>query len=323
MKKITSIFFLAVIAGACNQSPNKSAKTIDKTDSIIFHKMLDNYWDERMQLFPLEATTNGDNRFNDQLRNDGSAAFLKKSKDFFTKYSEYLKKIDRNTLSDNDKISFDIFNREMSISLEGFNYHPEYMPINQFWSLPLSFPQLGSGEGNQPFVTVKDYDNFLGRITGFSIWTDTAIANMRTGIRKGYVLPKALVEKIIPQMESIPADDVTKSIFYGPINKMPSSFSDADKKRLTEAYAKAINDQINKAYKKLGEFFKDEYLPKARTTSGIDTIPQGKETYQYLIRYWTTTDKTPDEVFNLGLQEVATIRAEMEKVKNRWALKAT
>lgn len=321
MKKVTSVIFLALIAGACNQSPKKNATSTVKTDSVRFHKMLDNYWDERMQLFPLEATANGDNRFNDQLRNDGSAAFLKKSKDFFTKYNEGLKKIDRNTLNGNDKISYDIFSREMAISLEGFNYHPEYMPINQFLGLPLSFPQLGSGEGNQPFVTVKDYDNFLSRITGFSIWTDTAIANMRTGIRKGYVLPRKLVEKIIPQMEAIPVEDVTKSIFYGPINKMPASFNEADKKRLTEAYSKAIKEQINKAYAKLGEFFKEEYLPKARLTSGIDSIPQGKETYQYLIKYWTTTNKTPEEVFNLGLQEVATIRAEMEKVKKQVGFK--
>ena len=85
---------------------------------------------------------------------------------------------------------------------EGFQFHDELMPINQFWSLPLTMGQLGSGEGNQPFKTVKDYDNWLKRIDGFVDWADTAIANFNKGIAVGMVLPKALVIKMIPQLEA-------------------------------------------------------------------------------------------------------------------------
>ncbi|UKJ07861.1 DUF885 domain-containing protein [Solitalea lacus] len=310
MKKTTSALCIALLAGACSNPDSKHEE-----NSVAFNKMLDHYWEERMKLFPLEATANGDNRYNDQLPIDGSTAFLKESKAFFTKYSNEVKSFDREKLTDEQKVSFDIFKREMEISIEGFNYHSEYLPINQFTCMPLSFPQLGSGSGNQPFNTVKDYDNFLGRINGFTIWADTAIANMRIGISKGYILPKSLVVKIIPQMDAIPCNDITKSIFYEPIAKLPLDFSEADKKRIMTAYTKAISEQINPTYQKLATFFKKEYLPKARTTSGIDAIPQGKEAYQYLIKYWTTTNKTPQEVYNLGLQQVANIRSEMEKVK--------
>ncbi|POY38938.1 DUF885 domain-containing protein [Solitalea longa] len=312
MKKSTLLIYLTFIAVACS-GPSKKGEA--PSDNKAFHKMLDNYWDERMKLFPLEATTYGDNRYNDLLPNDGSQAYIAEAKAFFNKYNNECNGFDREQLNENDKISYDIFHREMSMSLEGFSYHTEYLPINQFWSLPLTFPQLGSGSGNQPFATVKDYDNFLSRINGFTVWADTAVANMRTGIAKGYILPKALVVKIIPQMTAIANIDASKSIFYGPITKFPNDFNEADKKRLTEAYTKAIVEQINPTYQKLGDFFKNEYLPKARTNSGIDAIPQGKDLYQYLIRYWTTTQKTPQEVYDLGLEQVAAIRSDMEKVK--------
>ncbi|MCO4292760.1 DUF885 domain-containing protein [Solitalea sp. MAHUQ-68] len=313
MKKSTLFICLSLLSIACKQRPAKEVRTENSNEA--FHKMLENYWEDRMKMFPLEATANGDNRYNDQLPNDGSTAFIQQSKAFYSKYNEAVKAFDREKLNDNDKISYDIFSREMNMALEGYNFHSEYLPVNQFWSLTITLPQLGSGSGSQPFATVKDYDNFLGRINGFSVWADTALTNMRTGIAKGYVLPRALVIKVIPQLEAIPTKDVTKSIFYGPINNFPKDFNDADKKRLTEAYTKAINEKINPSYQKLATFFKTEYLPKARTSSGIDAIPQGKELYQYLINYWTTTNKTPQEVYDLGLQQVANIRSEMEKVK--------
>ncbi|HUM46512.1 MAG TPA: DUF885 domain-containing protein, partial [Chitinophagales bacterium] len=191
----------------------------------------------------------------------------------------------------------------------------ELMPINQFWSLTLTMGQLGSGTGNQPFKTVKDYENWLGRINGFTVWCDTAIGNMRQGMTTGMVYPKILMERVLPQLKSIVVTDVTKSLFYQPILNMPSlNFSEEDNKRLTELYAKAVSDQINPSYQKLYDFIKNEYLPKCRTAPGISSIPGGDDYYQHLIKYWTTTDMTADQVFELGQTEVRRIRSEMESV---------
>jgi uncharacterized protein (DUF885 family) len=104
---------------------------------------------------------------------------------------------------------------------------------------------------------------------------------------------------------------------------LPKDFSEADKKRLTEAYKKAIVEEIVPTYKKLGNFIKNEYIPKTRSTSGIDALPQGKELYAYLVKYWTTTDKTPEEIYQTGIKEVARIRGEMEKVKEQVGFKGT
>lgn len=140
-------------------------------------------------------------------------------------------------------------------------------------------------------------------------------------MQNNFVLPKALVIKIIPQMEAMIVTDSSKNIFYGPVNNFPSSFSDSLKNEMRNKYANAINTYLIPSYKKLGIFLKDEYLPHARASTGFDSLPGGEKMYRYLIRYWTTTDKTPDEIYNTGLAEVKRIRGEMEKVKNETGFK--
>jgi uncharacterized protein (DUF885 family) len=131
----------------------------------------------------------------------------------------------------------------------------------------------------------------------------------------GNVLPKALVTKMIPQCRDLVTKDVAKSVFWGPINKMPKDFSADDRKRLTEAYTNAITQTINPTFTKLANFLQTEYLPKARTTSGINALPNGDKYYNYLIRYWTTAQMTPDQIYALGEKEVARIRTEMDSIK--------
>src|SRR5437867_4285017 len=153
----------------------------------------------------------------------------------------------------------------MQMSLEGLSFHNNYIPFNQVWGRPLDMGQMGSGSGIQPFKTIKDYDNWIQRATAFTAWADSAITYFRKGISAIYVLPKTLVTKMVPQMEAMVVNDVTKSIFYDPITNMPKDFSDSDKQRLTTAYTNLINEQIITSYKKLSDFLKNEYLPKART----------------------------------------------------------
>ena len=109
------------------------------------------------------------------------------------------------------------FKREMEMNIEGFGFHDNYIPSNQFTGLPLSLAQMGSGEGMQPFKTVKDYDNWIKRATAFSVWTDSAIVYFKKGIAAGFVLPKSLVIKMVPQMQGMITDSVQGSLFYGPV----------------------------------------------------------------------------------------------------------
>ena len=323
MKKIalTGLFAATLLAGCDQQKTAENEASAYTAPSLKSVKDIDKlfayYWEESSRLFPLEATNQGDNRFNDQLPNDGTRAFREELRAFYQKYLDGLHKFKRADLSLNDKTSYDILEYDLQNKLQGLKLNTWMMPFQQFWGLPLSMGQYGSGEGVQPFKTAQDYDNWLGRVRGFSVWADTAISNFRQGMKAGVVLPRALVLKMIPQMRAMQTKDATQSLFYGPINKLPANLSAADKQRLPAAYQQAILTELVPTYKKLGDFLETEYLPQARASTGIGALPGGPELYRYFVKTWTTTDKTPEEIYQTGLKEVARIRQEMEKVKQQ------
>src|ERR1044072_7208536 len=284
MKKFVFPFILAAVLFACNTKQESMKKDDNKELATLFA----NYYEERLQLFPLDATSTGDNRYNDKMYADFTDSYRAKLKEFWQRNADLLAKFDRESLNENDQISYDIFKREMEMNIEGLNFHDNYIPCQQFWGLPLTMGQLGSGDGNQPFKTVKDYDNWVERAKQFSVWADSAIVYFRKGIDANFVLPAILVERMLPQMDAMVTDTATKSLFYEPINKMPASFSAADKDRLTKSYVALITENLVPSYKKLGTFLRQEYLPKARTTTGVNALPNGDAYYKYLIRYWTT-----------------------------------
>ena len=172
----------------------------------------------------------------------------------------------------------------MESDLEGLKLNTWMMPFSQFWGLPIRWASSARATGIQPFKTVKDYDNWLGRVRGFPAWADSAIGNFRQGMGAGVVLPRALVVKMIPQLRGLVVTDPTKSLFYGPITKFPASLfgrrQSAPDRRLQEA----ISTELVPTYRKLGDFLKNEYLPKARTTTGIAAVPGGPEIYRYAVR---------------------------------------
>ena len=327
MKKFIYLF-LITFSLSCNS--NKHSQAISGNGELA--ATLESYYNERMELFPMEATYNGDTSYNDLL----PAAFTDSYRDqltfFYKKYKLALGKFDPVSLNDNDKKSLDILNYELDMYLRGLNLNfigssfiseNRYIPFDQFIGVPLSLGQMGSGTGTQPFKTVKDYDNWLKRAAAFSVWSDSAIVAFKKGIAINYVLPKAVVIKMIPQLMGLISQDATKSLFYGPVNRMPSSFSEADKKRLTSSFVEVIDRQIVPAYKKLAVFLQTEYLLKARTTTGINALQGGDELYAYFVKYWTTTNKTPDEIYKTGLLEVKRIREEMELIKNQVGFKGS
>ena len=311
MKRTLILLSIFSLLAACKLSNSNQTMEDNKELTVL----LDKYYEERLQLFPLEATLTGDNRYNDKLYIDFTDSYRQKENEFFNRYLIYITKFEREALNDNDKLSYDIFKRDMQLNLEGLTFHDNYTPLNQFQSAHLIFGQLGSGSVIQPFKTVKDYDDWLKRMAVFPAYTDSAIVYFTKGMVTGFVLPKAVVIKMVPQMQSMVVSNASQSLFYGPITHIPATFTDADKKRLTDEYTKAINEQITPSFKKLANFLQNDYLPKARTTTGIGTVPDGDKYYSYLIRQQTTTNKTPDEIYNIGLSEVKRIRSEMEQIK--------
>lgn len=286
-----------------------------------FQRMLDFYYEDVLRLNPTTATFKGDDRYNDQLENSISADYRKQSLSLLKRYTDSLHRYDVTKLSNKDQLSYRIFEYELQNRTEASKYDTYLTPVSQMQDFRITFSQMGSGAGTHPFKTVKDYDDFLKRMNGFVAWADTAIANMRKGMKLGIVQPRVVMVKVIPQIKTVMTDSAHKSMFYKPIQNMPATFSTEDKSRLTKAYTQAITNLINPTYKRLLDFIEKEYLPATRESVGLLALPNGKETYNFRVRSWTTTNITPDEVFELGKSEVARIRKEMESIKNEVGFK--
>ena len=325
MKKTFFKVILALSVFAMIFSCKKSDSPLTKVTPVELDSIASNYYEQYLKLYPLEATAQGDLRYNDQLPINIDKDFISGEISFYNSVQNQLKKVDYKNLSDDQKTVYDVLDYTLKDKIERYAYHPEYIPFTQFGGLPLDFPLLGSGQGSQPFKTEKDYDDWLKRAEKFPDWMDTAIENFRTGIANNYVLPKKLVVKMIPQMKAdeIITTNFDKNIFYGPIKNFPKSFNAAQKDKFTVLYKDMITKKIIPTYTKMGNFLETEYLPKARNTDGINALPKGNEIYTYYAKSWTTTGKTPEEINKIGLEQVAMLRNEMEKVKQQVGFNGT
>jgi uncharacterized protein (DUF885 family) len=273
------------------------------------------YSEEEARLFPFNATSQGDNRYNDQFPNDQTQAYRDLVRSFYQRYRTQLQQLERARLNATDQTSYDMLMYTLDQRLAGFAFNNWMMSFNQFNNFPSSLVQLGAGTGAQPFKTVQDYDQWLSRLRGFPAWADSAISNFRRGMRAGVVLPKALVPKMVSQLRVVAVADPTENLFYGPVTKFPASFSATDKARLTPLFEQAIRRDVVAPYQKLADFLETEYLPQARASSGVQALPQGAARYAYAVQFWTTTGKTPEQIYQTGMAEVARIQARMEQVK--------
>ena len=321
MKRI--VLVLVGVWGLMAGTGQAQQPTPTATSAALLNNLFNSYWDDRARLFPLLATAQGDNRFNDRLPNDQTRAFRQQQARLYRRYLNDLLNIDRARLGADDKLSYDIFQYEMRTRLEGLHLNTWMMPFAQVYSLPTTLVQLGTGTGAQPFRTVRDYDNWLARVGHFPAWADSAMANFRQGAKAAVVLPRVLVQKMVPQLQVQVVADPTRSIFYGPIERLPASFSEADRARLTAAYQQAIATDLVPTYRRLADYLQNEYLPLARNSTALGDVPGGAEMYRYEVRMMTTTTRDPDAIYQTGLAEVKRIRAAMEAVKKQVGYRGT
>src|SRR6185503_15088507 len=172
-------------------------------------------------------------RYNDKLYADFTESYHSTLKSFFQQYLDSLQQYNRDSMIENDQISYDILQYEMTTDMEGLKFHNNYFPLDQFNGIHIEMGKMGTGTGNQPFLTVKNYENWLGRVKAFDVYVDSAIEYFRKGIATGEVLPKTIVLKMIPECRGMEVSDPTKSLFYGPIENFPADFPDSIKARLT------------------------------------------------------------------------------------------
>nr|WP_294776808.1 DUF885 domain-containing protein [uncultured Flavobacterium sp.] len=298
-----------------------NCKSEEKTGNI--NTIAKSYFNDKNALNPLEATLNGQTEFNDQLVFEMTDTHRNTQATFYDKYEKELATVDTTALTEEEKNSFDIIAWEVSIGKDLLKQKAHLMPIHQFWGTHLTMGQFASGESAQPFKTEKDYQNFLKRMETYSVWIDSAMVYMKKGMQEKIVLPKALAEKIVPQFQDVITPKVEDNLFYSSCKKFPADFTPDQKNNLSKQYAALINEKLTPQFQKFITFMKTEYVPACRTTSGIGSLNGGNELYKVYVKQWTTTNKTPEEIHELGLKEVARIKAEMEKVKTQVGFKGT
>ena len=293
----------------------------DNNTSLKINEVFENYYQENLKLYPLNATRQGDIRYNDFLPNNLTDEFRNKEKIYYLNYVNQLNKFDDNKFNEDDKLSKKVMLWECTRNLERLDFNEHLTPINQMWTLQLDIGQFAAGLSAQPFKTIKDYNNWLKRIDDYLLWLKSVEDRMREGIENGHVLPKSLIKKVIPQLEVILNPDLNLNLFYSPIRQFPSFFSDKEKSTLKKDYKNMVLNKIIPAYKVLHEFMKNEYLKFGRDSSGIDALENGLNYYNYSIKLYTTTNMTADEIHNLGLSEVGRISSEMESIKDKVGFK--
>ena len=317
MKSLSAAILAAtLIMSACSGGQQEAAtateNAIDASPTLA--TLFDEHFERNLELNPLSATSIGDDRYDDRMAITMSQEYRDADRQLDEEFLGRLLGIDRDALDYQEQLSYDIFKIRREQSLEGKQFPSHLQPMNQFYLMTNFFVQLGSGTSMHSFKTVKNYDDFLSRADDIIVNIDLAIENMKEGMHSGVVQPKVLMEKVVPQIEAHIVDSAEESNFWMPIAKMPEDFSTEERERLTAAYRVAIEDKFIPAFERLNNFIGDEYIAASRETVGLGDQPNGANWYAYMVKLRTTTDMSPDEIHQIGLDEVARIHGEMRGV---------
>ena len=285
------------------------------SESGRFNQWLDLQWEETLKRQPVLATSLGDTRYNGQLVNTTTAAWRSENTRYLQRQLKQLNSFNRKKLSDKDRLSYGILELDLKDALKAQRF-PEWMlPLSQTGGMPSFLAQLGSGRSIQPFRNTRDYDDWIQRLTQALPIMDGIIGNLRAGTSKGVTQPRPVMEKVLPQLSALIVTQPEESIFWGPIKAFPDGVPALERERITAQLRALLKDRVLPAYQRLHDFVRDEYLPKARTTTAWSDLPDGNAWYAHQVQANTTTALTPAAIHALGLQEVSRILQEMEAVR--------
>ncbi len=279
--------------------------------------LIDEHWAWWLKGAPIQATLLGVRTYDEQL-DDPSLAFADRRAAEAAAFLKRLDAISDAGLSPANRVNKAILHRMLSEQVEGNGFGQRTMLFSSIGSWHQSFAALPD---MLPFFTKADYDSYLTRLDLYPAYNKASIETVRAGLNKGYVQPCEPMKAFGATITASIAKDPEASTFYKPFKaKKPSTISDADWAAMQARAKAAITAKINPAYQALSDFYEKDYAPKCRTSIGASALPQGPAWYAYQVRVMTTTTRTPEEIHQLGLSEVARIRAEMDEVARKSGL---
>ena len=280
------------------------------SDTKALHKLLENDWNKRVEQYPEWATQLGDNRFNDKLNDASYETIIRlqgESKELLNK----IKDIDRSVLSVEDQLNYDLFLNDLIHGMKGFEYLLYLIPVTQMGGIQIGFAGISN---YMPFKSVSDYENYISRMRAFPKKVEQTIDLMRRGVEVGWVPPKIVLDAVPDQIKTQFDRPVEDSPLFEPFVEFHRSVSSDDQERLSREIKHVIENDVYVSYRSLLSFFLEDYLPHCRESIACIDFPKGDEYYQYLIKGYTTTDLTAQEIHEIGVNEVARIRSEMRTV---------
>ena len=306
MTRLAAVSVLAVLLLAPplrGQAPDEGAR---------LHAFLDAEWEWSLEQNPLQASFLGDRRYNDRWSDVSIAAIERRHAHLLDAHRRLLA-IDRARLSEADRLNYDLYARGLERQIDEHKH--------RLWLIPLDhgggIQSIAEYAALLRFQSVKDYDDWIARMQAFPALTDQTIALMRVGAAEGRMWPRVTLDRVPSQIEGQIFQDPTESPFYAPFQRIPDSIPAVERERLQAAAARAIATSVIPSYRRLHEFFVEDYLPRAPVRVGIGSFADGAAAYAALARRYTTTDRTPAEIHEIGLREVARIRAEMETIRKQ------
>ena len=321
---------VSLLAGCATPSPTEAVATPQAprpTPSQALAALFRESDEASLRRNPVQALARGDLRYADRLGDTFSDAYYDAEREAARADLASLAAIDREALSGDDRVAYDVFKWQRAMDLKGLEGEvfaaTMVRPIDHFNGFHTAFAELSSGEGIAPYKTVKDYENGLSRARDFVRLADGAVARMEQGLAAGVVQPKLVMANVLEQLDAMLAEGVEGSSFYRPVANFPAEVPETDRLRLRTAYVQSISTEIRPALTRLRDFVRDRYLPRARESVGLQDMKGGPALYRHLVALSTTTDMTPDEIHRIGLAEVERLHKEMEAVKTQVGFKGT
>ena len=305
-----SVILIAAIVGIASNFAYSYLSTEKKNaDEIKFEEFLDENWETTLEKSPYFASLLGDKRYDDKVSSNSVADFYD-NRDYEEYVLKVLDSINSDNLSEENQLNYRLLKLDYEVSLEGRKYPSFYMRLNQRGGVQDYYDY-----GNRlNFTTEADYLNWFERVKGYTQNVKNSLINNREGLSKGYTQPRLVTEGVVSQIESLLDAEIDSHPYLRVFLGSTEVLGKDDAQELISEVKTYILEELNPAYQELATFLREEYLPQSRAGIGIKEVPNGREWYEYLARYHTTTDLTPDEIHEIGLQEVARIRSEMEDV---------
>ncbi len=311
-----SLLTIALLSACAPSSPPSATPAATQATSPeqaakAFDALLDQQWQYQLEHSPEFASIIGDKRYNDRW-SDYSLAAVDADRSATETLLKQFETVDAKALDEQRQLSLQMMLRQLRDKLQGIALKTYEMPLEPVGGIQLSLAGMGDAF---PFENAKDYQDYIKRLQAIPALLDQVIEVSRQGAKDKLTQPRYLLDKLPAQIGKIAGPAGADSPFASPLKKLDQAVDDpAQRQQLQQQLVAAIDEQVRPAYRKLADFVRDEYAAQGREHEGVWSLPDGDKRYAFAIHTQTTTDKTPEQIHQIGLDEVARIEGEMATI---------